>query len=91
MSTSVTTPRRPGNMSESSYQNKLRLNRIYHKNRYDTDIAYRQREIERNAQRIKQAYHTDPEVRERMKKNALERYYRIKAENELLSRRIEKK
>ena len=63
----------------TSYQNKLRLNKIYYHKRYDNDAEFRQKEIDRNSERVKKAYKEDPEVRERMKKQALDRYYRLKA------------
>jgi len=62
------------------YQNKLRLNRKYYQQKYDGNInGFRDKEIERNSARVKKAYHENPDVRERMKRQALDRYYRLKA------------
>jgi hypothetical protein len=63
----------------TQYQNKLQLNRKYYQQRYHDNInGFRDKEIERNKTRVLKAYHENPEVRERMKKQALDRYYKMK-------------
>jgi hypothetical protein len=64
----------------SSYQNKLKSNRKYLHKRYHTDAEWRRSEIERNKKRVGEAYKNDPILREKMKQNAWERYYRLKEE-----------
>jgi hypothetical protein len=65
------------------YQNRLKLNRKYYQAKYDGNInGFRDREIQRNKERVKKAYHENPEVRQRMRDNALARYYRLKSEKE---------
>lgn len=65
----------------TSYQNKLRLNRKYYHRKYENDPQFRQAEIDRNSERVLKKYHEDPEYRERVKQQALDRYYRLKAQN----------
>jgi hypothetical protein len=65
----------------TSYQNKLRLNRKYYHRKYENDPEFRQAEIDRNSERVLKKYHEDPEYRERVKQQALARYYRLKAQN----------
>ena len=65
----------------TSYQNKLRLNRKYYHRKYENDPQFCQPEIDRNSERILKKYHNDPEYRERVKQQALDRYYRLKAQN----------
>jgi hypothetical protein len=57
-----------------------RANRNYYKRRYDNDPNFRQNESIRNAKIVMKKYNTDPAYKERMKNNALDRYYRLKAE-----------
>ena len=61
---------------------KRRANLRYYKKRYANDPNFRQKESERCGKNVMKKYNTDPEVRERMKAQALARYYRIKAEKE---------
>jgi hypothetical protein len=65
----------------TSYQNKLRLNRKYYHRKYENDPEFRQKEIERNSERVLYKYNNDPEYRERVKQQALARYYRLKVQN----------
>ena len=65
---------------QQKYREKLEKNLIYYHKRYENDDKFRQSEIDRNKKRINEEYKNDPEVRERMKTNALQRYYRLKAE-----------
>lgn len=53
---------------------------VYYHNRYDNDPEFRQREIDRNRNRIKKSYAENEELRNKMKANALARYYRLKAQ-----------
>jgi hypothetical protein len=69
----------------SAYQKKRAYDREWLKNKYHTDEAFRQSELQRSSIRIKQLYSSDPDYRERMKRNALDRYYRLKATKEQLS------
>ena len=69
----------------SAYQKKRAYDREWLRNKYHTDEGFRQSELLRSCTRIKQLYSTDPEYREKMKKNALARYYRLKAAKEQLS------
>lgn len=57
-------------------------NRRYYKKRYTTDPEFRQKELDRNSTRVLHKYASDPEYKERVKKTALDRYYRLKAEKE---------
>jgi hypothetical protein len=59
-----------------------RANRNYYKRRYENDASFREKESIRNAKIVMKKYNENPEVKERMKKNALDRYYRLKAEKE---------
>ncbi len=59
-----------------------RANRNYYKRRYQSDASFREKESIRNAKIVMKKYNENPEVKERMKKNALDRYYRLKAEKE---------
>lgn len=61
------------------YRRMILNNLVYYHHRYDTDPEFRQREIDRNRRRVKEAYANDPEFRERMKQNARNRYNRLKA------------
>jgi hypothetical protein len=76
------TERPVDNIEGIRYQNKLKTNRKYLYKRYHTDAEWRESEIERNKKRVGEAYNNNPELRERMKANALERYYRLKAEKQ---------
>ena len=55
----------------SAYQKKRAYDREWLRNKYHTDEEFRQSELLRSCTRIKQLYSTDPEYREKMKKNAL--------------------
>ena len=83
MNTPETTQDIPVTQKLTSYQNKLRLNRKYYKEKYDSNKdGFRDREIERNSTRVLNKYHNDPQYKERVKQQALARYYRLKAEKE---------
>ena len=60
---------------------KRQANRRYYQKRYLSDQEFRLKESRRSSKNVMKNYHTDPEVRERMKANALARYYRLKEEN----------
>jgi hypothetical protein len=78
----MTTQETPVAPKLTPYQNKLRLNRKYYKAKYDSNKdGFRDAEIERNSQRVKAKYASDPEYRERVKQQALDRYYRLKAQS----------
>ena len=64
----------------AKYKKKLEGNLNRYKARYNTDKAFRDSEIQRNRKRITEEYRTDPVVRERMSKTALDYYYKKKAE-----------
>lgn len=64
----------------TGYANKLRLNRKYYHQKYENDPNFREKEIQRNKERVLEKYANDPEYRERVKQQALDRYYRIKAQ-----------
>ena len=69
----------------TSYQKKLKSNLKYYHKRYLNDEEFRQREIKRNSDRVKDKYNSCPEYRERIKQQALDRYYRLKAAKEAIS------
>jgi hypothetical protein len=81
MNTQSTDQTTPVSQKLTSYQNKLRLNRKYYHRKYENDPQFRQAEIDRNSERVLKKYHEDPEYRERVKQQALARYYRLKAQN----------
>jgi hypothetical protein len=62
-----------------------RANRKYYNNRYANDVNFREAEIQRMSVLVTNKYKNDPVVRERMKANALARYYRLKAEKQAKS------
>jgi hypothetical protein len=57
---------------------KKALKRIYYKTRYDEEPGFREKEIARNIKVVKEKYANCPEYRERIKAQALARYYRLK-------------
>jgi hypothetical protein len=63
-------------------QKKQIANKKYYHKRYATDPEFRQKELDRNSTRVLHKYANDPEYKERVKKQALDRYYRLKAEKE---------
>ena len=63
-------------------KDKKLLKRIYYNSRYAVEPEFRQREIDRNCIAVKARYNNNPEVKERMKANALARYYRLKQEKQ---------
>lgn len=66
----------------TSREKKNICNRRYYMKKYTTDPEFRQKELDRNSTRVLHKYATDPEYKERVKKTALDRYYRLKAEKE---------
>jgi hypothetical protein len=69
----------------SAYQKKRAYDREWLRNKYHTNEEFRQSELQRSSNRIRQLYSTNPEYKEKMKRNALDRYYRLKAAKEQLS------
>ena len=67
---------------QKKYREKIERNLVYYHKRYLEDDEFRQREIDRNRNRIKAEYKNDPAVRERMIKTASDYYYRKKAEKQ---------
>lgn len=63
-----------------------RSNRRYYNNRYANDKTFREAECERMSVLVMKKYNSNSEFKERMKKNALDRYYRLKAEKEAKSK-----
>jgi hypothetical protein len=59
---------------------KKRANSKYYQKRYLSDPDFRQKESKLSSKNVMKNYNSNPEVRERMRKNALDRYYRLKAE-----------
>jgi hypothetical protein len=65
------------------YQNKLRLNRKYYHQKYESNKdGFRDREIQRNGERVKAKYANDPDYKARVIQQAKDRYWRLKAEKE---------
>jgi hypothetical protein len=60
---------------------KRRANRKYYQKRYSNDAEFRDKESKRVSKNVMKNYNNNPEIRERMKANALARYYRLKEEN----------
>ena len=60
---------------------KRRANRKYYQKRYSNDEQFRDKESKRVSKNVMKNYNNNPEIRERMKANALARYYRLKEEN----------
>jgi len=60
---------------------KRRANRKYYQKRYSNDADFRDKESKRVSKNVMKNYNNNPEIRERMKANALARYYRLKEEN----------
>jgi hypothetical protein len=63
---------------KQTYETQKMLKREYYNNRYDNEAGFKEKEIERNKILVKNRYHNNPEVKERMKQQALARYYRLK-------------
>jgi hypothetical protein len=70
-------PKKPG-MSEA----QKRANRNYYRRRYESDADFRKEESERNGKIVMKKYNEDPEYKLKMQRNALDRYYRLKAEKQ---------
>lgn len=81
----MNTPEAPA-IELTAYQKKLKCNLKYYHKRYLNDDEFREKEIKRNSDRVKDKYANDPEYRERIKQQALDRYYRLKAAKEAISR-----
>ena len=58
---------------------KRRANRKYYQKRYASDPTFRQKESKRISANTMNRYNNDLVVREKMKQNALNRYYKLKA------------
>ncbi len=69
----------------SPYRRMILKNLVYYHNRYNNDVEFRQREIDRNRRRVTSQYANDPEFREKMKNNAKARYQRLKAAKQAAS------
>jgi hypothetical protein len=61
---------------------KRRANRRYYQKRYSSDPDFRDKESRRISDNVMKRYNSNLEVREKMKKNALDRYYRLKAQSQ---------
>jgi hypothetical protein len=75
MNTTNTTPE----PEITPYRRMILKNLVYYHNRYDNDVEFRQREIDRNRRRVTSQYANDPVFRQKMIDNARARYQRIKA------------
>ena len=66
----------------TSYQKKLQCNLRYYHKRYLQDDELRNKEIQRNCNRIREKYNSDPEFRQKMIDNTKASYQRLKAAKE---------
>ena len=64
----------------TGYANKLRLNRGYYHKKYENNPEFREKEIQRNKERVLDRYANDPEYRQKMIDNAKARYQRLRAQ-----------
>ncbi len=67
-------PEDPPEMHEK-YRLRLEKNAEYKRNRYHNDLVYRQNDIDKNKERISNAYKNDPEFRERLRVYSLAYYH----------------